>query len=96
MPRACAPLRVSASLLLLAACDSGTGQGLSTDDPIDEARLDRSEPVGECGYPGPGPNGYGPELDQRIANFTLVDCELEPVDFADFGSSRNSSAHVKL
>lgn len=91
MPRACAPLRVSASLLLLAACDSGTGQGLSTDDPIDEARLDRSEPVGECGYPGPGPNGYGPELDQRIANFTLVDCELEPVDFADFFCKRDDA-----
>ena len=37
-----------------------------------------------CGYPSAGEAGYGTQLGQRVAAFSLVDCELETVDFADF------------
>jgi hypothetical protein len=81
--------RLFASLLMLAACSPSSGDGPNLDEPVDETRLDRSAALGECGYPGPGPKGYGTALDQRIANFTLVDCELEPVEFADFFCKRD-------
>jgi len=78
-------------VLLVGACDSGSaGDPVALDEPVDEARLDRSEALGECGYPGPGPNGYGTEVNQRIANFGVVDCELEAVEFADLFCPRDA------
>jgi thiol-disulfide isomerase/thioredoxin len=78
-----------ASLAALAACSSGGGEAPKLDEPVDVERLDRSAAIGECGYPGPGPKGYGTALGQRIANFSLVDCELEAVEFADFFCERD-------
>lgn len=77
---------------MLVACNPISGEDPKLDEPVDEARLDRSEAVGECGYPGPGQNGYGTALNQRIANFTLVDCELAVVEFADFFCKRDDGS----
>ncbi|MFO7567002.1 MAG: TlpA disulfide reductase family protein [Enhygromyxa sp.] len=87
MPRAPALRRASAALLL-AACSPSSGEDLKLGEAVDERRLDRSEAVGECGYPGPGDKGYGTALGQRIANFSLVDCELQAVEFADLFCKR--------
>lgn len=77
-------------------CEAGpAGSGDGADEPIDVARLDRSEPDGACGYPGPGDEGYGGELGQRLANFgqagatTIVDCEGNAIELADLFCERS-------
>jgi hypothetical protein len=88
------------------ACDSGTGggtTGLDSGDTtegggLDEARLDRSQADGLCGYPGPGETGYGTQVGQRIANFghpdgtTIIDCDGNEIEFADFMCERSMYA----
>ena len=69
--------------------DGGDGGGL------DEARLDRSSEGGLCGYPGPGENGYGTEVGQRIANFgqmgatKIIDCDGNEIELADLFCKRS-------
>lgn len=91
MPRAQRPVQLLAQLLALSlpiACDGANAVG-DPDAPIDEARLDRSVQVGACGYPGPGPEGYGTEVGERLANFgqpgsaAIIDCEGNEIEFAD-------------
>jgi len=65
-------------------------------DPLDPARLDRSESQGECGYPGPGANGYGTELGQRVANnssLPLESCDGEGVQLAEYFCPRPDGTH---
>ena len=61
------------------------------EDAVDESRLDRSEQLGPCGYPGPGVDGYGTELGQRLADFTLIDCEGEEFQFAELMCKRDDA-----
>lgn len=65
--------------------ESSTGEGI--EDPIDP-NLDRSEPniLEElCGYPGPGPGGYGGTAGtSRFPNFVLEDCGGNQREFAEF------------
>lgn len=79
------------ALVTVTACDGGGSGGdeVGSDEPVDASRLDRSEPEGACGYPGPGENGYGTELGQRIANFTLPNCEFEARSFDEFFCKRD-------
>lgn len=70
--------------------DEPTGSPLEGD--LDPARLDRSVDEGPCGYPGPGPGGYGVEVGQRMANNTtqlLENCDEESVQLADFMCARS-------
>ncbi len=62
--------------------DSSGGQA----GDLDPAQLDRTETLGACGYPGPGPMGYGTDPGQRLANntnFVLETCTGEEIEFAD-------------
>ncbi|MCA9707005.1 MAG: TlpA family protein disulfide reductase [Myxococcales bacterium] len=75
----------------------GSSGADSTEAPpsgdLDPDQLDRSEDLGACGYPGPGPSGYGTEVGQRIANNTtqlLENCFDEAVQLADFMCPRPS------
>lgn len=84
-----------------AAADDGTSE--DTDDPsdgsgaaLDPARLDRSVDEGRCGFPGPGPGGYGSKVGERLANnagLRLVDCEGREVELADFLCERENGRH---
>lgn len=74
------------------ADESGSGG----EGDLDPAQLDRSEDLGPCGYPGPGPNGYGTEPGQRLANntgFVLETCDDQPVQFADLMCPRDDGIH---
>ena len=65
------------------------GEGGSS---LDESRLDRSASIGSCGYPGPGDNGYGTELGQRLANndsFVLKTCDGQTLTLADHFCQRD-------
>lgn len=61
--------------------------------PLDAARLDRQAGLGVdgCGYPGPGDQGYGIELTQRMENFALVDCSLQEHDFGELFCKRDDA-----
>lgn len=64
-----------------------TGTGSQSTCELDPALLDRMAEGGACGYPGPGPSGYGTEVGQRLANNTdeqLSTCDGEPVELADY------------
>lgn len=97
---------LSLSLALLCACEpppipldeegSTEGEDGEPSDPnlpsdLDPEQLDRSEDVGPCGYPGPGPQGYGFEVGQRLAPFSLITCEGEPVEFAELMCPRDDT-----
>ncbi len=73
-----------------------SGEGNDTLPPpggdLDPAQLDRDEPVGPCGYPGPGSVGYGTEVGQRMANNTtelLETCDGTPTQLADYMCARD-------
>ncbi len=79
----------------LASADSTSGGGESTGADstgadMDDPNLDRSAPnilddPSLCGYPGPGPNGYGGLIGQnRFPNFVLEDCSGNQREFAEF------------
>lgn len=70
----------------------GTGGGTGGAAGVDESRLDRSVDEGPCGYPGPGPNGYGTEVGERVANtdgIEIIDCEGNELQLADFFCERD-------
>ena len=80
------------------AATSADGTGTGGGD-LDPAQLDRSMDEGECGYPGPGPNGYGTEVGQRLANNTgqpLSTCDGDPVQLADFMCPRQDGKHNRV
>lgn len=88
------PLAVTAcACFALSACDSGGSgdAGPGSGEPLDESRLDRTAQAEAGGYPGPGDNGYGIELGERVENFTLKNCDKEDVEFAEFFQKRNDS-----
>ncbi len=73
--------------------DSSSGGGEESSGSTGEAidpNLDREAPnilddPNLCGYPGPGPNGYGGLIDQqRFPNFVLEDCGGNQREFAEF------------
>jgi len=73
--------------------DSSSGGGEDSSGSTGEAidpNLDRSAPnilddPSLCGYPGPGPGGYGGFIDQqRFPNFVLEDCGGNQREFAEF------------
>lgn len=73
---------------------TGVDEDSSTGEPIDP-NLDRSAPnilddPNLCGYPGPGPNGYGGIIDSnRFPNFVLEDCSGNQREFAEFFCRRD-------
>jgi thiol-disulfide isomerase/thioredoxin len=69
---------------------SGPDEGGGGD--LDEARLDREED----GYPGPGDEGYGTDVGQRLANsdgLQLRDCDGEVRDFKEFFEPREDGMY---
>lgn len=68
-----------------------SGETSDPTDGLDPSLLDRSEPVGPCGYPGPGEGGYGVEVGQRVADFTLKNCDFEDVQFAELLCPRDDA-----
>lgn len=66
----------------------------------DDPNLDRSAPnilddPDLCGYPGPGPNGYGGLIEQnRFPNFVLEDCDGNQREFAEFFCQRDDPDYM--
>lgn len=62
---------------------------------LDMAKIDRSSDEGPCGYPSEGPNGYGTAVGERLENsagFSLVDCDGNTIELADFFCPRSGEA----
>ena len=76
-----------------------TGEADSTGEAIDP-NLDRSAPnilddPNLCGYPGPGPNGYGGLIEtNRFPNFVLEDCDGNQREFAEFFCERDDPDYM--
>jgi thiol-disulfide isomerase/thioredoxin len=75
--------------------DGGTAGG-PAGVSLDAARLDRSGEGGRCGFPSAGPEGYGANVGQRLANsaaFQLIDCEGNVVQLADYFCEREGGGY---
>lgn len=78
--------------LMMMGCAPPPTEGAEGEGALDPERLDRSAD----GYPGPGPEGYGAQVGQRLANsdgLQLVDCDGQVRDFAEFFESRADGLH---
>lgn len=72
--------------------DGGSATGDDGSGGVDEALLDRTVDEGPCGYPGPGSNGYGTDVGERVANtagIEIIDCDGNEFQLADFFCKRD-------
>jgi|GEM_PF-2150875 len=69
-------------------CDCGVPAGEFPDAEFLERSEDCVDADEDCGYPGPGANGYGYALGQVMENFTVKGCDGSDVELADFLQER--------